>query len=144
MPNYSLEYLAGFFDGEGCISVSDVKGYPYVRVNVGQLERNGEVIYEFRRRWGGAVRRRTKGYKNPLICWVADGHESSRALADLLPHLRIKHLQAALAIEMNSLVIPGRRNENGTWVKPDPVITERRRKLGALIGPMNKGIYLVS
>ena len=99
MNNISIEWLAGFIDGEG-----HIKRYNLLN---GRKERHwttcicivqssvndGEtVMNDIKRTFGGTVSCQTKGQKNPV--WRIDirGSKADRLLEQLKPHLRIKSL----------------------------------------------------
>lgn len=91
-----IAYLAGFFDGEGCISMSrDKRGYvarqlKIVGVDPSPLER-------FRSRFGGTISlRKTRqserhSYATALTLGKREGQEALRAM---LPLLTVKREQA--------------------------------------------------
>lgn len=89
-----LAYLAGYFDGEGCIrfekspAISVTSIYPY-------------TLHVFRECFGGSV----KGmpgteHRKPAFRWRAYGENAVEALELLHPHLREKRVQALLCLEI--------------------------------------------
>lgn len=105
---FSIEYLAGFFDGEGCIDVQRVldpqkRGRLYVRprVRVG-LAANGRYLLEMlQAQYGGHLRDRTSNnpkQQNSASWEMLSGKDMRRFLEPLVPHLVIKREQAKLAL----------------------------------------------
>lgn len=96
----STIWCAGFFDGEGCISIARQKkvkteGYNYfLQISVGQKDRKAlEFLQET---LGGKIS------EKPSIgvpYWYAAGKNAAAILEQLLPHLIVKKTQAILAIE---------------------------------------------
>ncbi|CAE7809659.1 bgs4, partial [Symbiodinium sp. CCMP2456] len=74
-----LEYLAGFFDGDGCVScVTDLSGCKLV---VGQSYDQAEVLMLFREAFGGSISRLAggKGLIKPVLFWQVCGDSARRA-----------------------------------------------------------------
>ena len=105
MENISIEYLAGFFDGEGCIGVypsKNKKGYKTYNLvlTVGQIE--PIVIRKLHGKYGGSLRfdERSKKIKNRQDAWYwhISGRKAERFLRDVFPYLIVKRSQAELAL----------------------------------------------
>lgn len=104
----SPEYLAGFFDGEGCIDVQRMypkegQGRLYVRprVRVSQTATCRFIIDELHKRYGGSVSHRKHGAGNQRdsISWeFLDRKGMVKLLSEIIPHLVIKREQAKLAV----------------------------------------------
>ena len=101
----SLEYIAGFFDGEGSISWSTPKKYPnkkYPRVELGNT--NFQIIEEISYQFNGkfdtqwAKSKRSIGTK-PFARWYCYGKNAYTFLRAICPHLRIKQQQALDALK---------------------------------------------
>jgi hypothetical protein len=100
-----LAYAAGFFDGEGCISMGEYN--EHCRVQLVITNTNDEVLQWFQAIWGGRLYRatpdRTKHLENVLPrgdCWALrfHGSEAYALLREIGPYLRIKHEQADNAL----------------------------------------------
>lgn len=95
-------YLAGFFDGEGCIAVEASK-YCRVRIYIGNL--NPEPLLLFAEIWDAAPPRYSeRNMKNPnwrgfWELWIG-GRKAHSILVTLLPYLRVKRSEAELAIQL--------------------------------------------
>lgn len=94
-----LIYIAGFFDGEGCIHIykSRSRGFT-LQVSAANTDR--QVIQFICDRFGGRIHRlQKKGNRKP--CWRVDlvARRANHLLTALLPYLRVKKDQAELALE---------------------------------------------
>lgn len=99
VPEVSLAYLAGFFDGEGCISCTATGRWTVAAV---QAEKNSLVpLQEMKRRWGGTLYRRgtPKSDKHSAVWgWHVCGLQAAIALLDMYPYLINKKERAVDAI----------------------------------------------
>jgi len=130
----SPEYLAGFFDGEGCIDVQRM--YPggkyrqtlYVRprLRITQAMSGRVVIDRIASTFGGSVHHR-KVQQNPRaqdsVSWECCTVETNRRLLNImLPHLIVKREQAILALWWFD-------NAHGRQVTDFPGIVQARQTL---------------
>ena len=95
----SLEYIAGFFDGEGSIRIN-YKGYynklpSSLDVRIGQNLKVNAVLHEVCAMFGGTV----IDYKNGYSQWVVTTTKAATFLKTIEPHLYIKREEALLAIQ---------------------------------------------
>lgn len=106
-------WAAGFFDGEGCISVGrSLKGKAYIyytlQITVFQNERAPlEILHAL---FGGSLRRRQRGW-----IWNLAGQRTIHALAEMMPFFVVKRAQAQIAV-----VFQGRKAAKGGKYR-DPV-----------------------
>jgi hypothetical protein len=110
----SLQYLAGFIDGEGYLSLGKIprRGrsteFPLRAV---VYNSNLEILTEIQRTWGGTVS--NSGTRNPrwkpgyALIWTDAA--ASRLLAIVAPHLRVKSRQAAELLNFHEHVRKCRR-----------------------------------
>jgi hypothetical protein len=97
--NVSIQYLAGFFDGEGCITMSKKpSGSMRIRGQVAQKISESHILSEFSSRWGGSFTK-FPGTNQPVVGWYVDSDELVKFLYEISPFLIIKKPQADLAIE---------------------------------------------
>lgn len=97
----SIQYAAGFFDGEGSVTISlyhpknSPIPVPHVRLAVSNYI--VEPITLMRRRWGGSVHIAKRG-----DVWTLNlnGDDAHRFLRDVYPYLIVKREAAAAALEM--------------------------------------------
>lgn len=103
----SIEYLAGFFDGEGCIKISrshtTVSGSPRYNLSIKVGNINQEVIKAFGDRWGGkyyilpeSVKR---GNRQIFYEWFANSKVSKIVLNEMFPYLIVKKIEAKVALD---------------------------------------------
>lgn len=121
---FSLEYLAGFFDGEGCITT---RGYerterekrPTIRPAVVVTNTNLAVLSEFKRRWNGQIYTR-KALPNHQTCYSWDLGRfalTEKFLLDLLPFLVVKRAQAELMLQLCARRQIGRQRLSGEEIQ---------------------------
>ena len=94
-----LEYLAGFFDGDGCVSCQSKLSGCFLRI--GQSFDQAAVLMLFHETFGGSITLHTRGLglRKPVLGWIACG-QSARKAAKLLALQSItKQKQLLLAAE---------------------------------------------
>ena len=92
-----LEYLAGFFDGDGCVSCeTKLSG---CRLEVGQSFDQAEVLMLFRETFGGSITRigGGMGLRKPPLRWQLCGDSARQAARILAPHSITKQRQLLIA-----------------------------------------------
>lgn len=110
----SIEYLAGFFDGEGCLYAqkeSD-RSIPSFQIRV-STTREEEPEY-FHNRWGGSYYTHdpTAESHSKSWHWQATGETARIAVEQLLPYLRGKEKQAKVFLEAMSYKLQKRQGHN--------------------------------
>lgn len=96
----NLEYLAGFFDGEGCVNIQrpDRAGRQSLVVQVSNTQ--PAVLWLYQDRWNGRIIDRDNGpNRKRLSVWRTYSVDALAALTDMLPHLIIKKGAAEIGIE---------------------------------------------
>ena len=100
-----LAYLAGFFDGEGSISILN-KGPRKLGLHLQVSQTVKEPLDRFQERFGGSIHLTSRGQspfsRKPIWAWHAGPRDGATALAALLPYLLVKREQAEVAIEFQS------------------------------------------
>lgn len=93
-------WAAGFFDGEGFVSLPRVKsGARHIRIGVGQLVREPlEVLVDL---WGGSIRQEVQENGKQFHRWERQSDRGADALREMLPYLRVKREQAEIALEFH-------------------------------------------
>src|SRR5574341_1337692 len=94
MPHYSLDYLAGFIDGEGYFVVHGDRGQ-IMRVGVGNSDQS--VLLELHRRFGGTIIREGYRPQHHKTFWrweMANAVDIKRFLEQMTSRLHQKRLQA--------------------------------------------------
>ena len=94
-----LSYLAGFFDGDGCVK-------PYASLasctlDVGQSCDGAEALMVFAAAFGGSIGRLNdgRGLTKPTLQWCVHGLVARRAAGLLLPHAIVKRRQLQIAYD---------------------------------------------
>ena len=95
-PLQRLQYLAGFFDGDGCVQGDGL--------TVGQVANNAEILWLFRETFGGGIHkhREGRGLRQPTLTWAACGDRGRLAAAQLLDHSFVKHAQLKIISTLSS------------------------------------------
>ena len=107
-----IPYLAGFFDGEGCVMIqcyqrkirNGTRSVYSLSIAVSQLTEHDEPLQILHKLYGGTLRERkmTNPKWRPISTWSAKGYGADKALRDMLPYLKVKHKVAFLGIVFQS------------------------------------------
>ncbi len=108
MKRTELAYMAGIFDGEGCISITRVKGktvpkyYLVCQVHMA----NEYMINLFRFCFRGSIfnPKKREPHHKQMWQWICTGRIAQVFLETLLPYLRLKRAEAELGIELQKSV----------------------------------------
>lgn len=114
MKHLSLQYIAGFFDGEGCVSIhlnrSRAARYanqqPRIVMQAAMANNVISILRKIQRQYGGIINKQSQ-YANPRakqsyrLCFSEQA--ACKLLTKLLPFLQIKKKQAQLAIKLGKL-----------------------------------------
>ena len=129
MFDSDLAYLAGFFDGEGCVAAYVLKRPPTAksravrgtRLYVTAANTDRRPLDRFAERFGGAVYvsdkggTRTDGFnRRESFVWMLWGKAAQAALAEMLPFLVVKKAQAEEAM---LIVMVNRGSNRGAEVR---------------------------
>ena len=112
----SIEYLAGFIDGEGYLALGRIprRGSTEYPVRMVVYNTNLEVIEAIRSVWGGTVscsKSRKPGWKDQYaLIWT--NAAAANLLEKVAPYLRIKAQQAATLLDFQSHIRAGRRSRD--------------------------------
>jgi hypothetical protein len=108
-PNPDWRYLAGLWDGEGCVTVccvlktrADGSRYEYWNVRLNMSNTCEPLIRSLAEEFGGRAFPGKTSYKSRKLAhqWsVFNSKECAFILRNILPFLRYKHEEAKLAIE---------------------------------------------
>jgi len=98
----SAEYAAGFFDGEGCVTMMTVGKNREMKLRVQIANTEEMILRALQASFGGAVNMRSdKRHPNRKACGqlVFCGGDAERFLRSIQPHVRVKKGQVVLALE---------------------------------------------
>ena len=124
----STEYVAGFFDGEGCVNISaDRNNKPFIRILI--VNTDNDVLEQFKEKWGGNIthnKRHKENWKRSYT-WRLSHQKAINFLKDLEPHLIVKKKQTNLAISFYELT-PGKGTKwsNDSLQKANEIIDQIR------------------
>lgn len=126
-----LEYMAGFFDGEGCIGIGPPRGTTLYVLQVSIANTDKRPLGLFHKVYGGKLLGPlARGERcKPIYHWKAESKKAEQVVADLLPFLIIKRKQAELALEFRRLfegsnILP-RGNAKPNQEKRDRILKAR-------------------
>lgn len=118
MKDTDIAYAAGFFDGEGCISISKNGG-----IDVRITNTSKSVLVKLQNIFGGNITDRTQKVNKSQYAYSFYGEDALRFLDILRPYLIEKAPQVEtifeyyeLRAEIKPLRIPGKR---GAFANPD-------------------------
>lgn len=102
----SIEYIAGFIDGEGSIAIgknfvrASGKRIYSLRISVHQVDRR--PLDHLVDRYGGSLRLSLSHKPNPIWEWVVTGTTAALVISEILPYLISKGEQAELGLAFQS------------------------------------------
>jgi hypothetical protein len=96
-----LEYIAGFFDGEGSIGVyTNGASKYYLKTQLVQNVTPTTALFfcELANRFGGSLTQRSRDGKRTVMSWQLNSGKAAAFLGVIGPHLLVKRLEAELAM----------------------------------------------
>lgn len=107
----SDEYIAGFFDGEGCLTVAKngVNKIPSVRFSL--VNNNRKILELVQEKYGGKLYLKIPPTEQANISYVLQISDFTTIIKSILPFLVIKKEVAELALKFRTLVT--KRGGNG-------------------------------
>lgn len=115
------EYVAGFFDGEGCVYVDNTKEKVYV-LKITLAQNTKLILEKIKEIYGGNIYTRqptsTKQYE--VYQWTASGQEAFNFILSIIPHSIVKQQELLRAIQFPLKII---------GVNPSPEIIEQRKNI---------------
>eukprot|EP00438_Fugacium_kawagutii_P014588 Skav231487 [mRNA] locus=scaffold820:371090:372376:+ [translate_table: standard] len=94
-----VQYLAGVFDGDGCVKPdSNLSG---IQLSVGQSASNVQAIFPFLCKFGGSICLGSSGIgsRRPSVQWIVSGNAARAAVAELHEHCFVKREQLEIAMK---------------------------------------------
>lgn len=132
--SFSLSYVAGIIDGEGCISFSSCRNVVFPRVLV--TNTNTELLFVLKQQFGGDIKPlslRKPGWKQGYS-WRISWSPAVELLKKLDWHLFVKRQQAATVFAWDE-VRPGR---GGKWDQDALDFLQQRMKWLNKKGPSSE------
>ena len=129
----SLAYLAGFFDGEGCVHIQAKPEYKAFSLMVQISQNNPTVLRLFKKRFKGSL-----GFYGTSYKYSTSAANAEHLLRTLLPYLKTKRKVAQLALtyrKMVSMRYPGVTSRGNT--RPAH-LTKKMAKLSKEISRLNQ------
>lgn len=135
---YSDQWAAGFFDGEGSVSISKrqrTKGFLEHHLSVQIVQTNKAALEEIQKRYGGSL---TKGKGQNLPVWRLRFHgtKATGFLEAILPYSLVKREEILIALKLRSAIgIPGQRSNEGAQRTKEEAfmeLQEVRRRQGRI------------
>lgn len=103
MSKEDLAYIAGLFDGEGCISID---GELKLRVCI--MNTNSDIIYWVKEIFGGHtyLKPKNQAQNKDNYEWKVTGNKAVKVIRTLFPYLRIKKEEAIIALRFGKTLKP--------------------------------------
>jgi len=104
MEQIELAYFAGFFDGEGSVSITKAGSKNHYRLQCGITQTNHRLLILFKDNFGGGITEMSTHYearwgrKQCWRWWITDT-KAGEFLSIILPYLKLKKGEAQVAIE---------------------------------------------
>ncbi len=122
MNKIDLAYIAGFFDGEGSISIAqgiDKNSiFYFTSIRIGQSGKRGQQFCNWMKiKFGGTV---WSGYvegKQRFYKWEINGLKGRLFIKQILPYLRLKKEQAELVMEFQKILSSYRYKSHPSEIK---------------------------
>jgi hypothetical protein len=134
------QWLAGFFDGEGSISVVRHRGMPALAVNITQCDLNTLAIIGMKYGAGREPIKKPRRKETYSSAWVLQfGGKSALPLLEAIqPYVILKRKLVNWGIEMAKLHGKSGGNRRNIKGKMDPAVRARREELLAHIHAENQ------
>jgi len=94
-----LAYLAGFFDGDGYISIYPT-GTNHHRIGVAITQKHIDILNLYKSIFGGSISK----LKTHAYIWQLSSKKAASFLVSILPYLILKKDEATIAIEYQELI----------------------------------------
>ena len=112
-----IKWLAGFFDGEGCISMTIVGKHRRVAVRIQLTNTNAALLRRIKKEYGGIFVQKTFKHKphwKPYCALLWTSRKAEVFLEQIFEHLILKRKQAVLARQFFKLRHSLGRLESGS------------------------------
>jgi hypothetical protein len=99
MRQIDIAYAAGFFDGEGHISIRKHTRDASLNFRVSASQNDPQPLYWLQTLFGGNIYRQHSRKKSYAYVWVVSGEQAYKFLEAVLPFLMVKDAEAKEACE---------------------------------------------
>jgi hypothetical protein len=128
-----VAYAAGFFDGEGWISIGKQgRAAHNLYLIIGVAQKNLSPLLWVQARWGGSMYYAKSSGVTQL---TMSGGRGSRFLQDVLPFLQVKRAAALVALQFHSLM---GKEKRGRGHPLPPAAIKERLSLKAVLQALNR------
>lgn len=128
MNDVALAYFAGFFDGEGCITVHRQPNRVYAFVTCTNTDK--QVILRFQEAFGGHIQTKVNVPGRVIYVWnISAKKDVVNFLEQIFPFLQVKQQRAILALSM--------ADQPHTWKSISPDLAQFQQMAAAEIQKMN-------
>ena len=146
MEKLDCAYVAGYFDGEGSISIatpySKRNDKRYHRLHVSITSTDFETLDWFQQHFGGVVTSHRLGVGNakPSARWQVTGQIAEQFIRTIIPYLRHKRERAEIALAIRALKVKqgGQSKGRKGVVRVTSEIYEQREALRQRLLELNK------
>ena len=133
MKKIDIAYMAGIFDGEGCISIGKHQRRknwnPTYSLKISVVMCNPYIPKLFQMAFGGRIDCYERvGYKLPHWNWHLDSKNTIPFLEAIMPYLRLKRDEARLALEFQKLK-KVKHTFRGNSYKPEEIAVFEAEKI---------------
>lgn len=105
MDKETLAYLAGFFDGEGCVSILSYHGGKSFGIRLFASQIDPRPLNILKDKFGGSIQVQPKlPNRRTIYKWGVEGEKAVIALNLLRPYLVVKSEQADIVLEFAPLI----------------------------------------
>jgi len=130
MNDVRVAYLAGFFDGEGSISVNVNRKLVRWSLRLSCHQVNPAPLRLLADAFGGSIRLTPRtGNQRPVYEWVAGGRMAAETIRALRPYLTVKADEADVALEFHALMKADRSKLTPDEEEQREVLYQRLRDL---------------
>lgn len=111
MNEADLSYIAGFFDGEGCCGIKQIKRPHAIHhcayVTVSQVR--PEVLYWMQSHFGGSIMWKKPRRNSGIWAWQLSNKKALAFLSAVIPYLKIKKSEAELVVSAFTVRVRNKR-----------------------------------
>lgn len=125
-----IAYIAGFFDGEGCVHIGGRRRNTSYNLEVSIANTNKDILLWIQSIYGGYIKNVRKAKERHTQCynWRVVSNQAILFLESIYPFLRIKHNQADGAMAFQSLKSPHGTPQSPILKEAERLIYEAMRK----------------